>query len=298
MNIQKRILPPPIYVVSGGRGIAGNNLVQSLLIQYPENDIPVIIVPHIEDEDQVFDTVLKAKTDGGLIAHTMVNPDLRKKINEICIEFGVRVIDLMGQLANYLDETLDVEPIKQPGLYRMLNQQYFDRIESIEFTLSHDDGMSPERLHNAEIILTGVSRAGKTPLSVYLAMYGWKVANVPLVSGIQPPEELFKVDPNRVFGLHIPVAQLIAHRKKRMLSWNNHRNESYVDERAVREEIRKAMFIFDRGGFTVINVSNKPIESTANEILNIMSKRFSYRGRKLDSPYHNQDSNNTDNSVY
>jgi len=288
MNIQKRILPAPIYIVSGGRGIAGNNIVQSLLIQYPENDIPVIIVPHIDDEDKIFDTIMKAKTDGGLIAHTMVNPDLRKKINELCTEFGVRVVDLMGSLANYLDENLDVEPLKHPGLYRELNHQYFDRIDSIEFTLSHDDGMSPERLQKAEIILTGVSRAGKTPLSVYLAMYGWKVANVPLVNGIQPPKELFEVDPQRVFGLHIGAGQLIAHRKKRLLSWNNNDNKLYVDEREVREEIRKAMFIFDRGGFTVLNVSNKPIESTANEILNIISKRFSYRGRKLESPYHNQ----------
>ncbi len=288
MNIQKRILPAPIYIVSGGRGIAGNNLVQSLLIQYPENDVPVEIVPHVSTEDQVFDTIMRAKTDGGLIAHTMVNHDLRIKINEICEEFSVRVIDLMGSLADYLDENLDVEPLKHPGLYRELNHQYFDRIESIEFTLSHDDGMSLQRLQEAEIILTGVSRAGKTPLSVYLAMYGWKVANVPLVNEIQPPEELFKVDPKRVFGLHINAGQLIAHRKKRLLGWNNHQNDSYINEKNVRDEIRKAMFVFDRGGFTVINVSNKPIESTANEILNIMSKRFSYRGRKLESPYHNQ----------
>ena len=288
MNIQKRILPAPIYIVSGGRGIAGNNLVQSLLIQYPENDIPVIIIPHVADEDQIFDIIMKAKTDGGLIAHTMVNPDLRIKINKICTEFRVRAIDLMGDLAEYLDKNLDVEPLKHPGLYRELNHQYFDRIDSIEFTLSQDDGMSPQRLKEAEIILTGVSRAGKTPLSVYLAMYGWKVANVPLVREVQPPEELFKVDPQRVFGLHIGAGQLIAHRTKRLKSWNNHKNESYIDQRSVREEIRKAMFVFDKGNFTVINVSNKPIESTANEILNIMSKRFPYRGRKLESPYHNQ----------
>lgn len=288
MNIQKRILPAPIYVVSGGRGIAGNNLVQSLLIQYPENDIPVEIVPHVSEEDQIFDVIMKAKTDGGLIAHTMVNTDLRLKINELCAEFGVNVIDLMGNLANYLDKILDVEPLKHPGLYRELNHQYFDRIESIEYTLSHDDGMSPQRLKEAEIILTGVSRAGKTPLSVYLAMYGWKVANVPLVKEVPPPNELFEVDPNRVFGLHIGASQLIAHRTKRIKNWNNHKSESYIDQRSVREEIRKAMFVFDRGNFTVVNVSNKPIESTANEILNIMSKRFSYRGRKLESPYHNK----------
>lgn len=288
MNMQKRILPPSIYIVSGGRGIAGNNLVQSLLIQYPENDIPVEIVSHVSDEDQVFDTIMKAKTDGGLIAHTMVNPDLRKKINELCAEFGVRVVDLMGNLADYLNENLDVEPLQHPGLYRELNHQYFDRIDSIEFTLSHDDGMSPQRLREAEIILTGVSRSGKTPLSVYLAMYGWKVANIPLVLGVPPPAELFEVDSQRVFGLHIGAGQLITHRIKRMQSWNNHKNESYIDQSSIRDEIRKAMFVFDRGNFTVINVSNKPIESTANEILNIISKRFSYRGRKLESPYHNQ----------
>ena len=289
MNIKKSLLPPPIYVVSGGRGLAGNNMVQSLLIQYPDNNIPVIIVPNVMDEDQIFDVVMQAKTDGGLIAHTMVNPDLRKILNQLCKEFEVRCVDFMGELASHLDKTLNIEPLKHPGLYREINQQYFDRIESIEYTLSHDDGMSPQRLKSAEIILTGVSRVGKTPLSVYLAMFGWKVANVPLVKGIQPPKELFEVDPLRVFGLHIGVSQLIAHRKKRLMSWNNHQDELYTNEQSVREEIRYAMFIFDRGGFTVLNVSNKPIESTANEILNMMSSRFSYRGRKLDSPYQDPD---------
>jgi len=285
MTNNEKPSPPPIYVVSGGRGLAGNNMVQSLLIQYPDNQIPVIIVPHVSENDQILDVVKKAKADGGLITHTMVNPDLRKKINDLCTEYGVRKIDFMGELDKYLNETLDIEPLKHPGLYRELNQQYFDRIDSIEYTLSHDDGMSPQRLKSAEIILTGVSRAGKTPLSVYLAMFGWKVANVPLVKDIKPPKELFEVDPKRVFGLNIGVSQLIAHRKKRLLSWNNHQDELYVNERSVREEIRQALFTFDRGGFTVLNVNNKPIESTANEILNIMSKRFSYGGRKLESPY-------------
>jgi regulator of PEP synthase PpsR (kinase-PPPase family) len=288
MKTQKTNSPAPIYVVSGGRGIAANNVVQALLIQYPDNQIPVNIVPNMDNEDELFDVVMKAKTKGGIIVHTMVNANLRKKVIDFCAEFGVREVDLMGKLADYLDETLDIVPLMHPGLYRELNHKYFDRIDSIEFALSHDDGMSPERLNNAEIILTGVSRAGKTPLSVYLAMYGWKVANVPLVNGIPPPDELFKVDPQRVFGLHISAGQLIAHRKKRLLGWNNNQNETYIDERAVREEIRRAMFVFDRGGFTVVNVSNKPIESTANEILNIMTKRFSYGGRKLESPYHNQ----------
>ncbi len=289
MITQVREIPPPIYVVSGGRGMAGNNVVQALLIQYPNNNIPVIIVPNVTREDEIFDVVTKAKTDGGIIVHTLVNTHLRDKVLQYCSEFNVREVDLFSKLAGFLDEATQIKPLMYPGLYRELNHQYFDRIESIEYTLSHDDGMSPERLNDAEIILTGVSRAGKTPLSVYLAMYGWKVANIPLVYGIAPPDELFKVDPQRVFGLHISVSQLIAHRKKRLMGWNNHQDETYIDERAVREEIRNAMFVFDKGGFTVINVSNKPIESTANEILNIMSQRFPYGGRKLESPYHNNE---------
>jgi regulator of PEP synthase PpsR (kinase-PPPase family) len=277
--------PNPIYVVSGGKGLAGNNMVQSLLIQYPNNNVPVIIVPNMTEEHQLTTLVKKAKAEGGLITHTMVNRKLRNFLNELCRENNVKCIDYMGELADYLDQKLDIESLQYPGLYREINQEYFDRIDAIEFTLNHDDGLSPGKLHKAEIVLTGVSRSGKTPLSVYLAMYGWKVANIPLVMGIDPPGELFEVDPKRVFGLNISSGQLISHRMKRLISINNTSNTTYVDERMVQQEIRNANFIFERGGFTVLNVSNKPVETTANEILNMMAERFEYRGRRLDSPY-------------
>ncbi len=283
-NMQKKV--EPIYIVSGGKGLAGNNMVQSLLIQYPNNNVPVIIVPQVHEKRQIDEVVEKAKNDGGLIAHTLVNRGHRDYLKEICKEHGVKNIDYMGKLANYLDERLHIPSLQSPGLYREINQKYFDRIEAIEFTLNHDDGLSPARLHDAEIILTGVSRSGKTPLSVYLAMYGWKVANIPLVAGIEPPKELFEVDPNRVFGLNISSGQLISHRMKRLRSLNNTENTSYVDEKQVLLEIRYANFIFEKGNFTIVNVSNKPVETSANEILNIMANRFEYRGRRLDSPYH------------
>lgn len=284
MNDKRTNTPPPIYVVSGGQGLAGNHMVQSLLIQYPDNKIPVVIHPETDNEAKVLELVKKAREEKALIVHTMVDPQLREKLNTLCKSHGVRNIDYMGDLANYLDEQLDIEPLQHPGLYRKINQEYYERIEAIEFTLSHDDGLGFERLQSAEIILTGVSRVGKTPLSVYLAMFGWKVANVPLVKGVQPPDELFKADPRRVFGLHIGLSQLISHRKKRMQTWNNHQNDLYVDEDSVREEIRNALFVFERGGFTVLTVTNKPIESTANEILNLISERFSYRGKRTSAP--------------
>lgn len=281
----KKSKAEPIYVVSGGKGLAGNNMVHSLLIQYPNNNVPVIIVPQITEEKQLIDLVNKVKQEGGLITHTMVNRHLRNFLTSLCEENGLKHIDYMGELADYLDETLEIPSLQTPGLYREINQEYFDRIEAIEFTLNHDDGLSPNKLHMAEIILTGVSRSGKTPLSVYLAMYGWKVANIPLIHGIDPPKELFEVDPQRVFGLSISPGQLISHRMKRLVSINNTENTNYVDERMVMQEIRNANFIFEKGGFTVLNVSNKPVETTANEILNIMANRFEYRGQKLESPY-------------
>jgi hypothetical protein len=116
-------------------------------------------------------------------------------------------------------------------------------------------------------------------------MYGWKVANVPIVKGIPVPKELFEVDPNRVFGLNISVPNLIVHRIKRMQSFNMPTETEYTSEQYVREEIRNAFFVFQRGKFKVLNVTNKPIESTANEILHIMTERYEYGGRKLKSPY-------------
>lgn len=281
--------PAPIYVVSGGKGLAGNNMVQSLLIQYPNNNVPVIIVPNIVSISQIEEVIQQAITDGGLVTHTMVNPELRKSINELGQKHQVKVIDFMGEMADYLDGRLQIEPLKHPGLYREINAEYFNRIEAIEFTLNHDDGLKPERLHQAEIVLTGVSRSGKTPLSVYLAMYGWKVANVPIVKGIPVPKELFEIDPMRVFGLSIGVQNLVSHRIKRMQSFNMPINSEYTSEQYVKEEIRNALFIFQRGNFHILNVTNKPIESTANEILALMTERFDYGGRKLKSPYSNPD---------
>ncbi|MEL7585153.1 MAG: pyruvate, water dikinase regulatory protein [Prolixibacteraceae bacterium] len=282
--MEEKNKPAPIYVASGGKGLAGNNMVQSLLIQYPNNRVPVIIVPDVQDEERLRSLISQAKADGGLITHTMVNPALRARLIELAGENQVPQIDFMGELADYLDKALGIASLQAPGLFREINQEYFDRIDAIEFTLKHDDGLNPHRLREAEIVLCGVSRAGKTPLSVYLALYGWKVANVPLVAGLEPPEELLTIDPRRVFGLQIGLQQLIVHRIKRLRNTKELGNHAYVDEGRVREDIRHANMIFSKGKFTVINVTHKPVESTANEIINLMTSRFNYRGRRFQLP--------------
>jgi [pyruvate, water dikinase]-phosphate phosphotransferase / [pyruvate, water dikinase] kinase len=278
----------PIFVVSGGKGIAGHTMVHSLIIQYPNNKLAVSVIPDIQSKEKIIEVVKKVKRAGGILTHTMVNSDLRKILIRECERQQVKEIDFMGKLADFLEDELGLKSINVPGLYRRINSQYFDRIEAIEYTLNHDDGMNTRRLLEAEIILTGVSRSGKTPLSVYMSMFGWKVANVPLIKGIDPPEELFKVDPKRVFGLNINVLNLIAQRRKRLEQMGNLENILYTDDKKVREELRFANFIFEKGGFTTINVSNKPIETSANEIIGLISDRFGNEERKLKS-------NNTDN---
>lgn len=270
-----------IFVASGGKGIAGHTMVHSLIIQYPDNKIPVKVIPNIQTQEKIVELVKRVKEEQGLLVHTMVNTELRKLLLKECEVQGVRNIDFMGPLANFLEEELGLQSVHIPGLYRRINSQYFDRIEAMDFTLNQDDGINPTRLKDAEIILVGVSRSGKTPLSVYMSMFGWKVANVPIVKGIEPPKELFEVEPNRVFGLKIGYSHLISIRHKRLSQMNNLDNANYIDQGHVREELRYANFIYDKGGFTKINVTNKPIETTANEIIGVVSDRFDYHDRKL-----------------
>lgn len=274
-----------VFIISGGKGVAGHTLVQSLLIQYPKNQLKVKVVPEVQTIEKITTVVQRVKLNEGILVHTMVNGKLRQMLIHECQNQKVKHIDLMGDLASYIENDLGLKSVNVPGLYRRINAQYFDRIDAIEYTLNHDDGVSPDRLHNAEVILTGVSRAGKTPLSVYLSMFGWKVANVPLVEGIKPPDELFEVDKNRVFGLKISVSQLISHRHKRLKSMGPQDLSNYVDASSVRKELQYADLIFKKGDFTTINVTHKPIETSANEILDLISDRFGFHDQKLNKEY-------------
>ena len=272
--------PRPIYIISGGKGITGNFLVQTVLAQFPKNRIPVKLISDVITVAAVNDAIATAVAEGGIIVHTMIDKKLRENLNRICKEKNIMTIDMAGDLINYLTQELDEEPLNKPGLYRRLNLEYFDRLESIDFAISNDDGLNIHNIRDADIVLSGVSRTGKTPLSVYMAMHGWKVSNVPLVLGMDPPEELFKVDDKRVFGLTTSMNQLLAHRRKRIQDYEHVSNSDYVNPRSVRMELDFAHAVFKRGGFSVISVTHKPIESVANEILELMFGRFEKKYRK------------------
>jgi hypothetical protein len=271
---------PVIYVVTGGEGYTGSHIVKTILAQFPDHDIELKLIPKVNSLSDVREAMNLARENNGIIVHTMVDKSIRDEINIRAQEEQIKAFDIMGDLTDYITGMLDTTPLYQPGLFRRTNRDYFDRIEAVEFTLSTDDGMNYHKISNADIILTGVSRAGKTPLSIYLAMFGWKVANIPLVKGIQPPEDLFKADPRRVFGLSIEVPQLIAQRKKRVATFGNTDNTEYLLPQKVREEVFYARRIFSENKFTVIHVSNKPVETSAQEIIHTLSQRFPVADRR------------------
>jgi regulator of PEP synthase PpsR (kinase-PPPase family) len=272
---------PHIYIVSGGKGLAGENVVKSLLVQFPDFKVPTSIESDVLSEDDALSVVLKAKNNSGIIVHTMVNKRMRIILTSYCKEYNVPHFDLMGPLSDYLTTELGAEPMQVPGLFRKINQDYFDRVAAIEFSLSTDDGMNSRKIVQADIVLTGISRTGKTPLSIYLAMFGWKVANIPIVKDIPPPDELFRADEKRVFGLTIDSSSLLAQRKRRVAQMGNFDSGSYLDIRSINEELLNADSIFRRGRFTVIDVTNKPVESSANEIVHLLQDRFEIDDRKV-----------------
>ncbi len=277
---------PPIYIVSGGKGVAGHTLVESMLIQYPDHKIPVIIEPEVSTQEQIDKITDKVIEKNGVIAHTMVDHIARRKLIDACETKNIRHFDLVGNMTDYLDTVLDMKPVEQPGLYRLRDMEYYRRVRAIEFTMQHDDGQHTDKIATADIVLAGVSRTGKTPLSIYLAMFGWKVANVPIVPGTPIPETLFQIDPKRVFGLTISMTYLIAQRSSRVSRIHMDPNTDYIDRRKVRMELDYAANLFKKGGFTVLNITNKPIEYSANEILTILTSRFGSDKWKKDEDHH------------
>jgi regulator of PEP synthase PpsR (kinase-PPPase family) len=269
-----------IYIVSGGAGLSGEQTVQTALAQFGEGAARVIIVPHVRGRAQIEDVINEAQREGGIIVHTLVDAELRGQMVELARAHSVTAVDLMGNLLSRLSDLLGRAPAGQPGLYRQLRQNYFERIEAIEYTVAHDDGRRPHELDQAEIILTGVSRVGKTPLAMYLSVQGWKTANVPLVPGIDPPDELFRVNPRKVIGLTIDMAQILTHRRWRQRRLGLAEEADYVDPAAVQEQLTLARRVFQRGGFTVIDITNRPIEESATEVIELVTRHLKRPGSR------------------
>lgn len=256
-----------MYIVSGGAGSSGEGIVNTVLAQFPENTVPTITIGNVRREEQVEGIVEQAGQTGGIIVHTFVDERLRGMLKGLAHSRNVWEIDLMGPLLDRLSSVVGREPLGVPGLYRRLHEAYFTRIAAIEYTLEHDDGQNRKGWPDADVMLVGVSRSGKTPLSVYLSVLGWKAANEPVVPGVPVPDELFRLDRERVFGLIIDPDRLMKIRAQRMARFGVSDQTPYSDPAMVEEEIRTARKVFRKGGFHVINMTDRTIEACATEII-------------------------------
>lgn len=266
--------PPPIFVVSGGLGLTGEQIVRTTLTQFQDTDVPVRIIGHVETIEHLEQIVDEVAKNGGAIVHTLYNPQLQFALADLARKRHVKIIDLVSPLLNYLTDMLNQQPLGQAGLYRQQHESYFRRTEAIEFTLACDDGMNYRDWPKAEIMLVGVSRVGKTPISLYLAILGWKVANLPLVPDMPPRPELFDLDHRRVVGLMVDPTQLLLHREHRQKRLGVSTRSDYVDLEKLYEEVELARKVFRRGGFRVVDVTNQPIESTADRIITLITRQL------------------------
>lgn len=261
-----------VFVVSDGTGGTASRALDAALTQFEGIPVEIEIRPRISTEEQIHQVVHEAANVKALIVHTLVSNDLRRMMLHLGRRHNIETIDLLGPLLDRLSEQLAVHPAEKPGLFRQLNESYFRRIETMEFALDHDDGLRIDELHHAEIVLAGVSRTFKTPLSVFLAFKGWFVANVPIIPNIPPPKILFDLPPGRVFGLTMNARRLATLRRTRQEYLKNAVSD-YSDLECVQHELIYALKIFQTGDqWPVIDVTGKPIEEIAGEILELRRK--------------------------
>lgn len=263
-----------IFVASDGTGRTAEQAVNAALTQYPAQQVDIRRVSEVRNIHQVHELVLMAAEHHSLIVHTLVSDKLREELFRVARLHNVHTVDLMGPLLDHLSDHLASNPSGMPGLFRTLNESYFRKIESMQFAFNHDDGKRISELHKAEIILIGVSRTFKTPLSIYLAFKQWFVANVPIVLGIPVPGELYQVPPEKVFCLMTYPNRLAQLRKARQDRLGGETGE-YAHPDYVRKECRYASEIFSsQPKWQQINVTSKSIEEIASEILALMPKRL------------------------
>ncbi|MBC35310.1 MAG: phosphoenolpyruvate synthase regulatory protein [Bacteroidetes bacterium] len=265
MELQKTVI-----VASDGTGRTAQQALDAALTQFPDFQINPIIKSGIRTKIDAEKVVQEAIKHDAFILHTIVTDELRNELIRLGREHNIDTIDLMGPLLRRLKyQFSNIAPVQKPGLYHNLNKEYFRRIDSIQFAFKHDDGLRVNELNKAEIVFLGVSRTFKTPLSIYFAYKGWFVANVPIILGMDPPKEIFNIDPKKVFCLTTSAQRLSTLRKFR----EDHlgfRSGDYAQIKHVRDEILFAESIYKRQpNWNIIKVTSKSVEEIASEILAI-----------------------------
>src|SRR5690625_692234 len=266
------VVNPNVYVLSDSVGETAELVIKAGLSQFVSGDYEIQRIPYVEDTETIEDVLFMAKEKNAMVGFTLVDPYLRDYVNKRAGDLGLEAIDIMGPMMHAMEKKFNKSPRLEPGLVHKLDEDYFKKVEAIEFAVKYDDGRDPRGIARADIILLGVSRTSKTPLSQYLALKRLKVANVPIVPEVEPPEELFTIEPSKCIGLSISPEKLTGIRLERLKSLGLGNEATYANIERIHKELDYFNHVVEKIGCHVIDVSTKAVEETANIIMQIIQK--------------------------
>ena len=265
--------PRNVFILSDSTGDTASRIVRAALKQFVGGSVVIKRFPNVLRKAELRGILKEAKKDPTFVVHTFAAAPLRAMVREEATEIGIEAVDLLGPLLTSLEEFLHKKPKEEPGLLHQINEQYFQRIDAVEFAVMHDDGKHLEGLKHADFVLVGLSRTGKTPLSVYLALEGWRVGNVPLVKDHEISDELLDLPREKVVGLLVDPRRLAEIRRSRLAYIAPGQRMEYDDEETVREEIAWCRRTFGRLGIRSVDVTQKAIEESAHHVLAVVKGR-------------------------
>jgi len=261
-----------IHVVSDSTGETATKLAEAVESQFPDQEFELVRHPRITSLDDVQLAAARARGRRAVVMFTLVEPELRDAMRTLCKRYRLHYCDLLGHPLEAVARVSGQPATMRARAQPMLDSGYFKRIAAIEFAVRFDDGVAPQGLKDADIVLVGVSRSSKTPLSIYLGYLGYKTANVPIVQGIAPPKELWEIDPAKVVGLTIDATALAGIRSRRVRDMRSSKRR-YAELNDIYEELEEAEAVHRRLGCPVIEVSNLAIEETARRIIRLVEQR-------------------------
>jgi regulator of PEP synthase PpsR (kinase-PPPase family) len=274
--------PVELHVISDSTGETAVRLVHALEAQFPEQEFEEIRHPRVETVDDLHLALNRAKGRPAVIVYTLVHPALRDASRTLCRRYKLHYCDLLGHPIDAVARVAGVAAKMTPGARAPLDSTYFKRMAAIEFAVKYDDGVAAG-LHEADLILVGVSRTSKTPLSMYLGYLGYKTANVPVVKGIEPPAQLFEVDQTKIVGLTIDAERLQEIRKQRARRLGGNQR-AYAELLEIYSELEEAEALHRRLGCPVIEISDLSIEETAARVIRLVERRRAEAGSKEKTP--------------
>lgn len=272
-----------VYILSDGTGETAAVMTRAAVVHYTKFDFHIVRNKNVRTEAQVDSVVNEAFKKRALLVHTVVSPHLRQYLEEKAAEKNLLQVDLLGPLLSNLDNFLNVENNnREAGKLHSVDETYFRRVEAIEFSVRHDDGKVSADLDRADIVLVGISRTSKTPLSLFMGYKGWRVANIPLVKGTPLPKELFEIDQRKIVGLTIDPDSLQKIRQSRLEKFGQDPGSEYARLDNIYEEIEYAKTIFQKNKrWPVFNVTDRALEETASEITRIVCQRMGIRNKNF-----------------